>query len=275
MTLAALAFVLARLVLPRRESPHAAPREANLAALRAARAELDRDRALGLLAEDQYEAAREELVRRAAEELDEYPAVPAARPAWITAAVAAVAIPVAAFAFYGAIGSPDALEGAQAFATADGPLTPERLPAYREQLARHVASHPDDARAWALLGRVSLALDLFPQAEAAFGQAVRGRKVALDPGIWCDFADAAGLAQGGRLEGKPAEHIARALSLDGRHPRALEMAGSLAVERRDYAGAARHWRELLALMPDGVPERSQLARAVEKAERMSLAAPRS
>ncbi len=273
MTLAALAFVLARLVFPRRDPAHADPREANLAALRAARAELERDLELGLLPPDQAESAREELVRRAAEELDERTGAAAARPSWVTAAIVAIALPATAFAFYGAIGSPDAVESAASFATAGGPLTPDRLPAYREQLARHVASHPDDGRAWALLGRVSLALDLFPQAEQAFGQAVRNRKVALDPGVWCDYADAAALAQGGKLEGKPATLVAKALEIDATHPQALEMAGSLAVERGDLAGAARHWKALLAQMPENLPQRAQLARAVEKVERLSAQSP--
>ena len=49
MTLAAVAFVAARLVAPPRTAFHAEPREANLAALRAAWAELDRDCAIGLV----------------------------------------------------------------------------------------------------------------------------------------------------------------------------------------------------------------------------------
>lgn len=269
MTLAALAFVLARLVVPRRGSPHADPREANLVALRAARAEIDRDRAAGLLPADEVDAARDELTRRAAEELDE--AVPCApmRPAWATAACLALGLPLAAWAAYGTLGNPGAVEQGRAFARLSGPVTVERLPQLREELAQRVASDAKDARAWALLGRVELALDRFPESENAFAEAVKDRKVALDPAVWCDYADAAALAQGGRLEGKPAQFVARALSLDPVHPRALEMAGSLAVERRDFATAAHQWRALLDLLAANDPRRDDLSRAIARVERLA------
>jgi cytochrome c-type biogenesis protein CcmH len=191
------------------------------------------------------------------------------RPAWIAAAVAVVALPIAALALYASIGQPKAVEGVRAFGDFAGPLTAEKAPAFRDQLAKHLADNPRDARAWALLGRVELALDRFAESEAAFERAVADRKVALDPGIWCDYADAAGLAQGGRLEGRPAQFIARALGLDPSHPRALEMAGSLAIEQNDYASAARHWRLLLDRLAADDPRRSELARAISRAERLA------
>ncbi len=275
MTLAALAFVLARLVFPRRESPHVEAREANLAALRAARAELDRDLAAGLLSPAEHESAREELTLRAAEELDESASPAATRPSWAAAAAFAVLVPAAAFAFYGQVGSPDAIESLAAFKAIGGPATAEALPAMRERLAKHVAEHPKDGRAWVLLGRTSLAMDRFAEADKAFGEAVKDRKVALDPGVWCDYADAAALAQGGKLEGRPAELVAKALAIDANHPQALEMAGSIAIERGDMAGAARHWKALLAQMPEDLPQRAQLARAVEKVERLAAGNARS
>jgi len=271
MTLAALAFVLARLVFPRRGSPQVEPRDANLAALRSARTELDRDLAAGLLAPAEHEAARDELTVRAAEELDEGSAPVATRPAWAAAAAFAIIVPAAAIALYAQVGSPDAIGSVTAFKAIEGELTAERLPALREQLAKHVADHPKDGRAWVLLARVSLAMDRFAEAENAFEQAVKDRKVALDAGVWCDYADAAGLVQGGKLAGKPATLVAKALEINGNHPQALEMAGSVAVERGDMAGAARHWKALLAQMPEDLPQRAQLARAVEKVERLAAA----
>jgi cytochrome c-type biogenesis protein CcmH len=271
MTAAALGFVLARLLFPGGAAKWADPREANLAALRASWAELERDRAAGLLPADQHEAARDELSRRAAEELDENAAPIARRPARLSALMAAVALPAAAFALYAAVGHPGAIENAGAFERFSGSLTADQAPAFRDQLARHLADTPDDARAWALLGRIELALDRFAESEAAFGRAVADRRVARDPDIWCDYADAAGLAQGGRLAGKPAGFIARALDLDASHPRALEMAGSLAIEQGDPAGALRQWRLLLDQLAANDPRRPDLARAISRVER--LAAP--
>lgn len=267
MTLAAVAFVAARLVFPPRASFHVEPREANLAALRAAWAELEQDRSAGLISADQYESARTELASRADEELDEASAPATGRPARITAALAALLIPFAAFGLYRQVGSPEAIDKSQAFASLEGPLTAQNLPAYRDQLARHVADNPRDGRAWAILGRMDLALDRFADAQTAFERAVRDRKVALDPGVWCDYADATGLAQGGRLAGKPAEFIAKALSINPAHPRALEMAGSLAWERGDFAAAAANWKQLLPLIAADDHARRELEAAIVRAER--------
>jgi cytochrome c-type biogenesis protein CcmH len=198
------------------------------------------------------------------------PAPRALGPSWLAALAIAVLLPVAALALYGTVGHPQAVENAPAFSGFSGPLTAEQAPAFRVLLAKHLADNPRDARAWALLGRVELALDRFAQSEAAFQRAMADRKVALDPGIWCDYADAAALAQGGRLEGKPAQFIARALELDSFHPRALEMAGSLAIERGDHAGAVRHWRLLLDGLAADDPRRGELARAISRAERMAV-----
>ncbi len=71
------------------------------------------------------------------------------------------------------------------------------------------------------------------------------------------------------LAGKPTELIQRALSLRGDHPKALEMAGSAAYERRDFAAAADHWRRLLPQLGEGSGARGQLAAAIERAERLS------
>jgi cytochrome c-type biogenesis protein CcmH len=273
MTLVAVAFVAARLVFPRRASFHAQPREANLAALRSAWAELERDRAAGLLPRDQFETARAELARRAEEELDEAPVAAAGHPSRAVAALAGLLIPIAAFAVYWQVGSPEAIDHSRAFARLEGPLTPDRLPAFRDQLERHLAANPGDARAWAILGRIDLDLGRYGSAAEAFGRALgSSRKVAGDPEVWVDYAEAVGMAEGRTLVGKPAKFIARALELDPGNARALEMAGSLAAEQGDHAGAARHWKLLLDSLAPEDPRRPDLARAVDRAERLSAAA---
>ena len=272
MTAAAMAFVAARLVFPRREPAHAAPREANLAALRASWAELERDCAAGTLPAGERESARAELASRAVHELDEQPPAVATRPAWAVAAVAALLIPLAALAFYAQVGSPDAIESARGFEGLAGPLTPERLPAFRNQLATHLAGNPGDGRAWALLGRIDLALERHGEAAFAFDRAIRSsRKVAADAEVWVDYAEAAGMAEGRTLVGRPEGFIARALELDPASPRALELAGSLATERGDHAGAARQWKLALDRLEARDPRRADLAKAVSRAERLAHA----
>jgi cytochrome c-type biogenesis protein CcmH len=104
----------------------------------------------------------------------------------------------------------------------------------------------------------------FGEAVASYERAiaVSPRKAARDPQVWCELADAVALAQGGKLAGRPAELIARALALDPAFPRALEMAGSAAIEARDYRAALGYWQPLLAQLEPDSTEHAQLSRAL-------------
>jgi cytochrome c-type biogenesis protein CcmH len=130
-----------------------------------------------------------------------------------------------------------------------------------------VAASPDDARAWVMLARLRMQRDQFETAAVAYGRALdASAKVARDPLIWCEYADAVGMAQGGSLAGRPRELIDKALLLDAAHPRALEMAGSAAYEAGDFRGASRYWQQLLALLPADSREHAELAAAIARAE---------
>jgi cytochrome c-type biogenesis protein CcmH len=161
---------------------------------------------------------------------------------------------------YLAAGSPAMLQAATAAAAPAIGTT--------EQLQQHVAATPNDARAWVLLARAKLAADHFAEAATAYERAVTlSPKVARDPQIWCEWADAEALRRGA-LRGRPLELVARALALDPQYPRALDLAGSAAVEARDYAGARRHWGQLLGQLDPASAEHAQMAAALDKLERL-------
>ncbi|MBL8349165.1 MAG: hypothetical protein JNL87_02530 [Burkholderiaceae bacterium] len=139
-----------------------------------------------------------------------------------------------------------------------------------DMLKRHLERQPRDGRGWVLFAMREFEADRFDAAAAAFERAVTvSRRVAADPAVWCEYADALGMARGGRLEGKPTELIHHALSLRGDHPKALEMAGSAAYERRDFAAAARYWRQLLPQMHQGSRQQAELTAAIERADRLA------
>ncbi len=299
MTLAAMGVVL--LVLrPRDASAQVAlsRRQMNLAVLRQQLDELAVERAQGRLDPAEYAVARDELQRRllavtadaadtasAADAADieqvtggaeasasaprrfaRYPASLQSRLAVLLSprpfvVVAAALLPIAALALYLAAGSPAMLQAATAAAAPAGGTT--------EQLQQHVAATPNDARAWVLLARAKLAADHFAEAATAYERAVAlSPKVARDPQVWCEWADAEALRRGA-LRGRPLELVARALALDPLYPRALDLAGSAAVEARDYAGARRHWGRLLGQLDPASAEHAQLAAALDKLERLA------
>ena len=133
------------------------------------------------------------------------------------------------------------------------------------QLSAHLEKQPRDARAWAILARLKFSRGDYAEAGAAYAHAVElPGKVARDPLVWCEYADALAMAADGRLAGRPRELIDRALALNRSHPRALEMAGSAEIEAGDYAAALRYWEELLSILPADAPARVELAQAVER-----------
>lgn len=140
----------------------------------------------------------------------------------------------------------------------------------REQARRF----PRDGRAWALLAYSAFEADAYAEAAAAFETAATvSPKVAADPGVLCDWADALGMAQGGSLKGRPTELVTRALALSSAYPKALEMAGSAAYERREFALAADYWRQLSLQMAQGSADRNSLEDGIARAERLALTPP--
>ncbi len=133
------------------------------------------------------------------------------------------------------------------------------------QLSAHLERHPRDARAWAIYARLKFSEGDYAEAASAYARAVElPGKVARDPLVWCEYADALAMAGDGRLAGRPRELIDHALALSNSHPRALEMAGSAEIEAGDYAAALRYWEELLSILPADSPARAELARALER-----------
>ena len=265
MAIAAALVVLLAPRWPRIE--RSTRRGLNVAVLRQQLGELDRDRAAGLLSAAEHADARASLMRRLIDDAgaEAEPARAAAassrgpalyRPRALVMLVAALLPPLAA-AIYALAGSPQSIARA-----VDAPATADELQA-------HLRRHRDDARAWVMLARAQLAQERWSEAATAFARATAASdKVARDPQVWCDWADAAGMAQGS-LVGEPQRLIERALQLDALRPCALELAGSAAIEQRDFRAARDHWQLLLKRLPAGSSQHAQLSQALARVERQA------
>lgn len=144
------------------------------------------------------------------------------------------------------------------------------LGSLREQVQRY----PRDGRGWVLLAIAAVEANDYAQASEAFEKAVAvSSKVAADPGVLCDWADALGMAQGGSLKGRPTELISRALALRSDYPKALEMAGSAAYEDGKFALAAEYWSRLLTQMPEGTLGRRALEAGIARARGLTSSPP--
>lgn len=176
----------------------------------------------------------------------------------------ALGLPLVAAGLYAVFGTPAATSASSEL----GPdLAPTNAADYVSRLESHLQRQPRDARGWVLLGRAHAQAGRFGDAGRAFERAlaVSPDKVARDPAVLCEYADALAMAQGGQLAGKPLQLVEQALAIDSRHPMALEMAGSAAYADGRYADSVRYWSELLPQLRPGSERYRELAAAIERA----------
>ncbi len=286
MVVAAMAFVL--LALRRRSGASTSRAALNSALLAQRLSELERERDCGQLGAQEFEAAREELQRRALLEVVADDPAGGVRRSRTPLLLAAIALPVVAVPLYLVFGSPHLSgtgreeRGVMAEVAGAGAGTASAVAgsaplAMLAQLEAHVLASPDDGRAWVMLARARMNASQFEPAAVAYERALAvAPKVARDPMIWCELADALGMSQGGSLAGRPRELIGKALELSPNAPCALEMAGSYAVEVRDFRSAQEYWGRLLKMLPPGSTQHQQLQAALERIEpkaRFSLSRP--
>ncbi|MFI4925011.1 MAG: c-type cytochrome biogenesis protein CcmI [Vicinamibacteria bacterium] len=241
---------LAALVVPllRRSPARSRPAEADAAAAiyRDQSRQLDDDVAVGVISADERERAHEEIVARLGDELATPPepaATASPHAAWIAAIVIVALLPATALLAYLVLGSPQAIDAGVARQRLGEP----EIFAMVERLAERMKAQPDDPKGWLLLGRSMGALQRFKDSADAYAQAAARQP--NDADVLADWADAQAMAQGRALAGKPTEIIERALAIDPKHPKALALAASAAMERRDDTTAIRHWNALLATLP--------------------------
>lgn len=277
---AALAFVLPPLLLGQTRDGATAG-ESNIALHRDQLRELDADFAAGTLSPEHYQEARRETERRVLEETADGAAPATARPGRATALGLALAVPLLALAVYLAVGNPKAMAPRTEEATHG--ITRVQVEGMVARLAERLKENPDDVEGWTMLGRSYSVLDRYPEAAAAYANAVKRSPPGAQ--LLADYANALAMAQGQRLEGEPERLIAQALKLEPDNVKALMLAGSAAFEKHDFKGAIVHWERILKVVPpdadivelvkDGIEDARKLAALPAKpAAGKTVAAPK-
>lgn len=149
-------------------------------------------------------------------------------------------------------------------------LAPAEVDAMLASLAARLKARPDDLPGWRMLGRTQAVLGRFAEAVAAYRHALSLR--ADDAQTLADLADALAMQQGRSFDGEPERLIQKALLADPDNLKALSLAGALAYERQDVAGALRHWERVLQLGEPG-NELVQLSRENVEEARQRLGLP--
>jgi cytochrome c-type biogenesis protein CcmH len=268
----ALAFLLPTLL--RKGTAHAdtLSRDAiNIAILRNQLSELDADLAAGLLPQEQYEIARNELQKRVLDEVSATtPQVQKENRISRTPAIAlGIAIPVLAIGLYFLLGNPQALKPN---AGSMPEMTREQIDDMVNRLAQRMETQPEP-RGLALLARSYASMGRFADAAKAYGKL--SAMEPKDADVVVEWADALAMSQGRSLDGEPEKLIAHALTLNPDHPKALALEGSIAYAHKDYAAAVKNWRRMMAVVPPDSALAQMIAPGIQKAESLGGIAPQA
>jgi cytochrome c-type biogenesis protein CcmH len=269
----ALAFVLPALLRPRTRAGKAR-REVNIAIYRDQLKELEADHANGLLPEEQYQAARQELQARLAEDAlaaDEAPAPGRFASRRLGYALGA-ALPIAAFGLYFWLGNPAAVIAA-ANAEAAHPALAETQGGHDfmqmiQRVEAKTRANPEDGNAWAMLAKTYAATGQWPQALQAYAKAAK--LLPQDASVLSGYAEALAVDKNHVLAGEPLKWARKALALDLNDVKGLELAGVHAFQENDFAQAILYFRHLHQLLPpDSAYARDILAARKEAEARLA------
>ena len=264
--LAAAMVVLVLLVLlrPLLQPTTAAADESarsNLRVLRDSLAELDAERAAGVLGAEQHADARAELERRALEESTALDAAPLRRGGRATVFVLALVLPAAAVLLYNQLGERRGLD--PLLKQPPSMASAGDIETLVQRLAERMQADPSDPQGWMLLGRAYAGMQRFDKARDALAEAMQ--RSTPDAQLLSDYADVLAMTQGQRLAGEPEKLVLQALALEPDHLKALALAGSAAMERGDFKAAIEHWTHARRAAPPDSPFASGLDGSIAEA----------
>jgi len=185
------------------------------------------------------------------------------------ACLLSVLVPVAAVLLYGKLGNPRA--------AADVTMTRAAEPHAEDSgddmalainaLAQRLRATPDDADGWYTLARSYETLGRYTDAVAAYQQVLR--LVPGQPAVLADLADALLSANQGVPDANAIAAVAQALAAQPDQPKALALAGMMALRRGDAAEALAHWERLQALLPPDSEAARQIQSNIAQARAMA------
>jgi cytochrome c-type biogenesis protein CcmH len=266
----AVLLALALLLRPFLRVSGSAPgsqRQLNAAILREQLARLDQDLAEGTLRQEDYAQARAEVQRRVLEDTSVEDAAPTLRAPRRTLAGVALLVPLVAIAVYAAIGNPKSMT---ATTLAQGP-SQQDVERMVQALADKLAQEPGNLKGWAMLARSYKVMGRPVDAEKAFERA--GAFIDDDAQLLADYADVAATNANGNLSGKPAALLDKALKVDPNNGMALWLAGTAAMNEKNYDRTLALWGRLLKMLQPGSEDAQTLQGAIDQVRVMAGKAP--
>ncbi len=251
MLLLALAFVLLPL-LKQREVENTNRQELNLAIHREHLKELEHDREEGLISDEAFNKAVDELELELLSDIgkDDVATEVSLKRSPAVATFISMSLPIMAIGLYFYLGEP-------------GLINPEATPQASQQqnedmhsilqmverLEARLDEQPDDGEGWSMLGRSYLVMDRHAEAVRAYQKA---RELLGDqPALLADTAEAMIMANNNSFNAESVQLLDKVLQADPDNQKALWMGGYYLLEQDEVEQALKLWQHLLSLFPAG------------------------
>ena len=237
--------------------------QSNIALGKQRKLELQNDLEQGLIDQEQFDQALEEISSTLALELNQAHAKVSSRFNMnIWSGVVIILLPVFAISVYQDLSN--YTPASQAVVVADSqPLSLEQSAA---KIKQHLDDNPGDFEAWKMLGityfelgKVKLSLDAYEQAYQINSQ---------DPRLLVEYASAMISANDDQFVGRPVKFIKQALELDPNAPDALYLAGMFAASVQDFELAKALWNKALNALPEQSSDRQALVSILQELSRV-------
>lgn len=245
------------------DDAQAGDKQADLAVYRDQLAEIDRDRASGLIGAAEGEAARTEIARRMLRAADE--AEFALRPTdarrRMAAVLALIGVPLLAGGFYLALGTP-AYEGQPLAARLDARPEQADIAILVRKVEAHLEANPEDGRGYEVIAPVYSRLGRFDDAARAWSNAIRllGDSAPREAGL----GEALVASSEGVVTVPAKAAFEKAVELDPTAIRPRYYLGLAAEQDGRPADAAAIWSKMLAGAPADAPWRATVADALAR-----------
>ena len=262
------------------------PVQTNAAVYRDQLAELDEERARGLLSDHEWQLSRDELAARLLQDVGEQSAASTtplksdaganthsssvssrvtsfAKP-WVLLFSFVVLIPTSSLVMYSLLGQPAALDPLAISQGLDNPedITPEKLTTMATALTRRLQDEPNSMEGWVMLARVQRAREHFDEAAAALRKALT---LSRDDDLQIELAEVLAQQNKGMFAGEPWSIIQKVLATDPHHVNALLLGGSAAYSEQNFQAALRFWERAREVVAADSPDAPELDRAIGEA----------
>ena len=217
--------------------------------------ELISDKSIGLIEEQYFKEAENEIIGTLASELKSNESKNFEIKPLIWVVSIAVFIAIISLSLYSQLAPkiiPNASDNSSESFSMD-----ESLDALKEYLVEN----PDDFSAWLMLGMAQAGIGDVDDSIISFENAFKINSNDID--LLLQYATALSLNQDGAFIGAPKELIEKALTISPQSEQVLYFAGIVAAQEANFDLARDYWEKALYIMPDSHPDRGIIEEALE------------